>query len=136
MLVFSKIKTIKPKGNTRAFSLMEVVVGTIIIAAFFGGLTAIFVSVRRYVLHANSRLVATNLGRQQLNNLYGEVRQDTWDTGNLSNGHAGNTNAADIDGRQYNGNFTVNNMTYIGSGGVTVNGQYRQVTVQINYPQD
>lgn len=107
--------------------------GAIIISVVFGGLTAIFVNVRRYVLHANRRLVATNLSRQTLNGLYQDVRADTWNTGNLSVGtHAvGNVN---ID----NSNYTANDYTVAPGPDIApgIPSQYRQVGVRINYEAD
>lgn len=109
---------------------MEVIVGAVIIAMVFGGLTAVFVNVRRYVLHANRRLVATNLGRESLNSLYRDVRADTWNAGNLRVGVLPHpVNDAIIDNSNYIGNvYTVT----AGPG----NSQYRQVTVSINYQAD
>lgn len=129
---------------------MEVVVGAVIIAAVFGGLTAVFVSVRRYVLHANQRLVAVNLARQALSNLYVDVRADWW--GNVARPlggaePAGGNTTADtnhtsvdagvpasiaIDNFNYGDAAHPNNYTV-----TTFNDrQYRQVTVTINYPQN
>jgi Tfp pilus assembly protein PilW len=115
------------KNTKGAFSLMEVVVAAVIVAAVFGGVTAIFVNVRRYVLHANRRLVATNLGRETLNGLYGQVRADTW-SGNssaLSGGHQENINYGAIDNNNYAGSYQVNNET---------GRQYRRVIMRVNYP--
>lgn len=134
-----RIKSRKVQNFKLAFSLMEVVVGAMIIAAVFGGLAAIFVNVRRYVSHANRRLVAANLGRQELNRLYEEVRADTWYNTNttlpLSPNHTEIFAGTNIDNSDYTGNYTVSNVTYT-AGAVTANREYRQVTTRINYPQE
>lgn len=126
-----RIKSRKAQNFKLAFSLMEVVVGAVIIAAVFGGLAAIFVNVRRYVSHANRRLVAVNLGRQELNRLYEDVRADTWYNANttlpLTPGHLENFAGATIDNYTYTGNYTV---------ATVPTREYRQVTTQINYPQE
>ena len=81
-----KIKKTKntPTGFLSGFTLMEVVVGTLIISLVFGGLIATFLGVKRYVSRATRRVVTTNLDRQTLNSLYKDVRADTWDAGALS----------------------------------------------------
>jgi Tfp pilus assembly protein PilV len=133
----------RAKNSRPAFSLMEVIVGAVIMAAVFGGLTAIFVNVRHYVLHANHRLVATNLARRALSNLYVNIRADQWADaakplgGTLAGAthssiDAGVPASVAIDG------FNYGDVAHSNSYTVTTFGdrQYRQVTVQINYPQN
>lgn len=64
----------------KSVTLTECIVGSVILALVFGGLLASFVAARKYVLRANTRLIAVNLGREALNGLYQYVRQDQWDT--------------------------------------------------------
>ena len=121
---------------------MEIVVGLIILATVFGGLTATFVGVKRYVARASRRLTAVNLGRQVLNALYTYVRADTWDTGVLAvtgadvnctegNVQVPNVTAA-IDGFAYGPNTYI--VKQVGTG--TDTRQYREATVTITYPAD
>ncbi|MDD4182691.1 MAG: prepilin-type N-terminal cleavage/methylation domain-containing protein [Candidatus Omnitrophica bacterium] len=70
--------TAKSQRTTKGFTLMEVVVSLIILATVFGGLTATFVGVKRYVSRASRRLTVVNLGKEALNALYIHVRADTW----------------------------------------------------------
>ncbi|MFA5008449.1 MAG: prepilin-type N-terminal cleavage/methylation domain-containing protein [Candidatus Omnitrophota bacterium] len=130
---------IEKKRFLSGFTLMEVVVSLIILAAVFGGLTATFVGVKRYVSRASRRLVAVNLGKQVLNSLYRHVRADTWDTGALTLGTHTST-AADT---QVPDSITLENFTYGVAGGANSNNyvvtavagrQYREVTVNIRYP--
>ena len=128
------------------FTLMEIVVSLIILAAVFGGLTATFVGVKRYVSRASRRLTAVNLGRQALNALYIHGRADTWDTGALipatrSFAAGGITQVPD--------SIIIDNFTY-GNAVAAVDGlwpdpnnyivravggrQYREVAVTIWYP--
>ena len=63
----------------KSFTLMEVVVGAIILALVFGGLIAALVGARSYVKRADKRLISVNLIRKSFDELYPEVRADTWD---------------------------------------------------------
>lgn len=125
-----KTKTNPVRNKTlTGFTLMEVIVGLIIISLIFGGIVATFVGVKRYVSRATRRVVSTNLDRQFLNSLYRDVRADTWDAGALS---PGTHNAA---------NVVIDNFAY-GTAGTpnsydvqAVAGRdYRQVTVTVSYP--
>ncbi|MDD4955721.1 MAG: type II secretion system protein [Candidatus Omnitrophica bacterium] len=134
-------------GKTvKGFTLMEIVVSLIILATVFGGLTASFIGVKRYVARANRRLVATNLSKQALNALYVQVRGDTWNTGPLSTGggasrtynFGANTQvptATVIDNFSYGDNAHQNSYTVR-----TVNTnpprQYREVTTTVWYPTE
>ena len=62
----------------KGFSLLEVMVGAIILAVMLGGLIATFSFARGYVAHSNRRVVAVNIARNQLNSLYSDVRADEW----------------------------------------------------------
>ncbi|MBN3039716.1 MAG: type II secretion system protein [Candidatus Omnitrophica bacterium] len=63
----------------KSFTLVEVLVGAIILAVSFGGLFAAFVAARAYVDHADQRLVSINLARRFLEDLYDGVGADKWD---------------------------------------------------------
>jgi Tfp pilus assembly protein PilV len=128
-LFFPGKKIFKNTMHRRSFSLMEVVVGAVIIALVFGGFTAVFINVRHYVFHANRRVVATNLSRETLNTLYVGVTADPNDplAVRLAAGNH-NVNNVNIDNINYNG-------TYIVAAGPG-NSQYQQVTIRINYPLD
>jgi type II secretory pathway pseudopilin PulG len=128
------------------FTLMEIVVSLIILATVFGGLTATFVGVKRYVSRASRRLTAVNLGRQALNALYVQTRADTWNTGALT---AGTRSFAAGAVTQVPNSIAIDNFTY-GSAAAAVDGlwpdpnsyvvraigtrQYREVTVSVWYP--
>jgi type II secretory pathway pseudopilin PulG len=114
------------KGK-KSLTLIEIVVGAVILALVFGGLVASFVAVRRYVNRADTRLAASNLGRGVLDSLYSHVHAN-WDTiGDLTLGAHANALDTTIDGRQYTGSYT--------SAAVT-GAEYRQVTVGIIYPTE
>lgn len=111
------------KGAT----LTEVIVGAVILSIVFGGLLATFVAVRKYINRANKRLIAINLVAHQLDNLYRAVSGDTWDSGALQLGST-NLNSYTIDGLVYQDSAAPNNYS------VATVGDYRQVSVTINYP--
>ena len=78
--------TAQSQRTVKGFTLMEIVVSLIILATVFGGLTATFVGVKRYVSRASRRLTAVNLGKEALNALYIHSRADTWNAGALAPG--------------------------------------------------
>tara|TARA_Y100000031_G_C8015592_1_gene290117 strand:+ start:43 stop:390 length:348 start_codon:yes stop_codon:yes gene_type:complete len=114
-------------NEKKSLTLIEIIVGAVILALVFGGLVASFVAVRRYVNRADIRLAASNLGRGVLDSLYSHVHAN-WDTdGDLIPGdHAGALDTT-IDGRRYTGNYISANVTGF---------DYRQVTVNVNYPTE
>lgn len=130
----------------QGFTLMEIVVSLIILATVFGGITATFVGVKRYVSRATRRLTAVNLGKQALNALYVQPRADTWNTGALIPGTYSFAAGAVT---QVPNSVTIDNFTY-GAGTAGVDGvwpdpnsytvrtiagrQYREVTVNVWYP--
>lgn len=132
--------------TTRGFTLMEIVVSLIILATVFGGITATFVGVKRYVSRATRRLTAVNLSKQALNALYVQPRADTWNTGALVPGTYSFTAGAVT---QVPNSITIDGFTY-GAGVAGVDGawpdpnsytvttiagrQYRVVTVNVWYP--
>lgn len=62
----------------RAFSLIEILVASILLASIMLGLTNLFVSGKRYILHISSRMTSGELGKFFLDPLQTQVRQDTW----------------------------------------------------------
>jgi len=109
------------------FTLIEVIVSTVILAFVFSGLLFSFAAVRQYVNRANKRLVAANLVRDVLGSLYRKVREDTWNNtiGELANGTHNNIVSVNIDNYSYTGNYTVSNIT---------GRDYRQVNASVYYP--
>ena len=111
-------------------TLVEVIVGSLILAITFAGLLATFIGVRKYTKRANKRLIATDLVSQTLSDLYKYVDNDTWNTtGELRTG----TRAI--------GSYTIDGLVYEGTSPDPVNqfsvitvGDYRRVSVTVNYP--
>ncbi|MDD4909987.1 MAG: prepilin-type N-terminal cleavage/methylation domain-containing protein [Candidatus Omnitrophica bacterium] len=63
------------------FTLLEILVATVIFAMVVAGLSATFVSVKRQLLHTKSNIQAVEKMGGELNLLNAQVRQDTWDEG-------------------------------------------------------
>lgn len=73
-------------SRKKCFTLVEVLVGILIVAIVFSGLAASFISVRRYTNTALKRLVSVNLVRAYFSLLTHDVNATSWNAGNLSNG--------------------------------------------------
>ena len=120
----------------KSITLTEVIVGSIILATAFGSLLATFLAVKRYIVRANRRLVAANLARTIMDELYVEVREDTWHLPNqrLS---ANSQHPDEVDiliGRdRYTGGYNVSADIDTNNDGED---DYRQVDVNIRYPGD
>jgi len=128
------------KLNKKAFTLVEILVGIVILSIVFAGLLAAFTAARKYVLRANRRLVTANLSRSVLERLYKEVREDYWSggtypvpgqyplriaTGLTFDGLTPAINSAiiaDIEGENYTGNYDV---------GAVAGQDYREVAVTV-----
>lgn len=131
----------------KSFTLMEIVVGLIILATVFGGLTATFVGVKRYVARATRRLTAANLGRQVVNALASQVRADTWNAAGSSlavGSHKCDAAAGPVVTQVHDAE-TVSVFVYGAADGNASNPnnyvvsnvagrQYRQVDVNVQYP--
>ncbi len=72
--------------NKKGFSILEVLVALIIMGLALLGMFSVFIAGRRYTERSRRKLTSINIGRKVLESLKDDVRQDTWDTGNLSAG--------------------------------------------------
>ena len=115
----------------KSVTLIETLVGALILAIVFAGLLATFIGARKYVNRANKRLVASYLVRRQLVELHQAVREDTWDSGDLSEPQTNNFGGWLIDGVTYQGT-PANNYQVASVAGK----DYREVEVTVNYPTD
>ncbi|MDD4900282.1 MAG: prepilin-type N-terminal cleavage/methylation domain-containing protein, partial [Candidatus Omnitrophica bacterium] len=69
----------------KAVTLMEVLVALIILAVVMAGIVNLFISGKRWILHMRARMAGGELGRQFLDPLQMDVRQDQWMLGANSN---------------------------------------------------
>ena len=114
--------------NKKSLTFLEILISALILATALGGILASFVSVRRAILRSNKRLAAFNIDRGVLEDLYKEVREDTWNTGRLSPNH---TESGSIqlppENISYDWNYGVSSLS---------GKEYRKVTVTVTFPQD
>ena len=83
-------------------SLLEIIVSMIILALVMVGLMNVFVVGRGYMAHSRFRTSAGQLATVFLDPLQNEVREDTWDSNNLSVTTTPQTRATqEIDGITY-----------------------------------
>ncbi len=128
----------------KSITLMEVLVSAVILASVAAGLFATFVSVRKYINRANRRIIATNLGRSVLEDLYKGVRADTWDTsgGVLYAPSTGSwQQSSDLSASLGSASLTIDNNLYGGSNSYyqvrqIAGRDYRQARVFVEYPQN
>lgn len=88
--------------NNKGLTLLEIIVSAVIFALIMAGLTNIFISSKRYILFSRSRMTGGELGKNFLNQLHTEVRQDTWD----------NSSANMLTEGSYDQSTTLNNIDY------------------------
>ncbi|RLJ09806.1 MAG: hypothetical protein DRP15_02350 [Candidatus Aenigmatarchaeota archaeon] len=111
----------------KSLTLLEILVSALLVATALAGILASFVSVRKAVLRGNKRLAAFNIARGILEGLYKEVREDTWNTGRLSDSHTESGNISlPPENITYNWDYVVNSRR---------GHDYRRVIVRVQ-PQD
>jgi prepilin-type N-terminal cleavage/methylation domain-containing protein len=74
------------KVYLRGFTLVEVLVASILMSIIATGLAFVFLAGKSNVLHVRSRIQAAELGRYFLTSLGNEVRQDQWGINCLQGG--------------------------------------------------
>jgi type II secretory pathway pseudopilin PulG len=113
----------------QSVTIVEVLVASVILALAFGGLFAAFIGARSYTTSINERIIASNLARRALENLYDSVSADTWESGDLSIANDNPLPEYNIDGQPYGDPAAPSSydVTNVGTH------DYRQVTVDIGY---
>ena len=111
---------------------MEVVVGALILSITFGSLLASFVAARKYVARAGRRLTAVNLAKGVVDTIRDEVREDTWDSGNIAvNPNPYPLSTVTIDNVDYQRSYVVDAIDVDGD---AINEDFRRVRVTIAFP--
>lgn len=64
--------------NKKAFTLLEIIVSSVILSLVAAGFISIFYLSKRFIQHSRSRTVASQLGKIFLDPLQADVRQDQW----------------------------------------------------------
>ncbi len=80
-------------NNRQAFTLMEILVALVIFVLLIASFVSLIVASKRYMLHSRSRISGGEIGRQFLEPLQLDVRQDQWGSNCLSAGLNCNTTA-------------------------------------------
>lgn len=65
--------------NKRGFTLLEIIIATMLFALVMSGLMGIFVAGKRHTIHSRERMTGSELEKLFLDPLQMAVRQDTWD---------------------------------------------------------
>lgn len=91
---------LKQNNSQGGLSLLEILISMIILAVIMTGVSRLFLSGRKLILHSRSRITAAELGKYFLDPLQMDVRQDLWGSNCLSSGIG-------CPGAQ-----TINNITY------------------------
>ena len=128
----------------KSVTLMEVLVSAVILASVASGLFGTFIAVRRYINRANRRIIATNLARSVLEDLYKDVRADTWNSafGALDAPSTGSwKRSVDLSSTLGSPTLTLDNNLYGGSNSYyqvrqIAGRNYREVQVFVEYPQN
>lgn len=91
-----------------AFTLLEVLVSTVVLAVVIAGIANVFLSGKRYILHSRARMAGGELGRFFLDPLQTDVRQDQWGSNCLS-AQTGCPGAQTVEGLSYAPNYNITN---------------------------
>jgi len=113
--------------NKRSTSLFEVVVATVIFSLVMAGMASVFVSGKRYILRARDRITSSEVGKLFLEPLQLAVRQDTWNSGNLSIGAHSCGVSQKINNIPYTAQYQVDAVDGIED--------LRRVTVKVNWTE-
>jgi len=119
--------------NKKSFSLIEILVASVIFAIVLAGLAYLFVAGKYYITHSRSRMGGGEIGRHFLDPLQMHVRQDTWDSaGNrLSVGSwAGGAESLGLGGVTYSPEYTVSKVIVGGT-----DTELRKVKLKISWPE-
>lgn len=85
---------------------MEILVSLIILSLVIVGLVGVFVSGKRYIHKSRTRISGGELGKYFLDPFQNYVNQSTWNTNPLNTKKA-NPKKITIDGRDYEGNYSI-----------------------------
>lgn len=115
------------------FTLIEVIVSSVLIGITLLSLANLFVAGKRHILHSRSRMAGGELGRAFLDPLQMDVREDTWGTASncLTNAPAGCPSPQTFDNITYTPTYNIDD---INMGGVNNNLRRVRLTISWNEP--
>lgn len=117
--------------RSSGFSLVEVVLAAVLLSTVIAVLLRVYATSHLFTASELERSVATNLGRQQLEDLYEYVRQDQWATPDLPLS-PGTTRGAAATVTVGNQNFT-RSYTVSSVNDANNNEKYRKVLVNVSW---
>ncbi|MFA6358106.1 MAG: type II secretion system protein [Candidatus Omnitrophota bacterium] len=90
--------TVKYHRHVKGFTLLEIIVATLLFSLATAGMVSIFVGGKRQVMHVRDRTASSEMGKLFLDPLQLDVRQDTWGLGFAENALTVGTTYCDSDG--------------------------------------
>lgn len=117
--------------NYKGFSLVEILVATVIFCLVMLGLVSVFVAAKAQIVNSRERMISAEIGKLFVDPLQMDVRQDTWAAGAAGNaltlgttycdsvgGHTQNKNCPPVAERELNNSYF--SATYVIADGSTV----------------
>ena len=96
----------------RSLTLTEILISAFIVATCFVAVIVVFVNIRGLTGGFKKNYYASLLAESNLNNLWLSVREDTWNSGDLSLGaHTPSPSSVTAEGITYNLSYTVNSVS-------------------------
>ncbi len=80
------LNTIGQRKENRAFTMIEVVVATVIFSLAMAGIFASISNLRQPAVESTQEVTAAFIGKRILEDLRGEVNAETWNAGKLTRG--------------------------------------------------
>jgi len=107
----------------KSLTLTEILISAFIIATCFAAVIAVFVNIRGFTYSFEKNYNATLLATTNLNNLWLSVREDTWNSGDLSTGNH-TLSSVTVGGTTYNLSYEVSSAS---------GKDYRQVDFKVSW---
>lgn len=70
--------------NKKAVTLLEILISVLILAMLMAGMAGLFISGKKWILHARTRATSSELTKKALSYLQGQVSQASWGSNCLS----------------------------------------------------
>lgn len=120
-------------SNKAGFTLIEIIVASVVFALVIAGLLSVFVAGNKHIIHARERMTSTEVGKLFLDPMQMDVRMDTWNLpGNDLNLSAVPVSLTTqrVNNRDFTGTYTVADAT---TDSALVNTDLRRVTTTITW---
>lgn len=125
--------------NKAGFTLVEIIVASLVFALTIAGLLSVFVAGNRHIIHARERMTSAELAKLFIDPLQNDVRQDTWNQPGNNNLNLSATQVSlgtqRVNNRDFSGNYTVadGNSTGINYDSALDGTDLRRVTTRITW---